>query len=333
MTRPRKTNRHLPAKMYFKHGRHWYVSGGKWRPLDPDFQKALGEYGSLVATPRGGMGELVDRVMLELRGRKKALAANTLAQYTLAAKRLKKAFVEFAPEQVRAKHVAAFKLQQAAHPNMANRMLSLLRTVFAYAVEWQLVDSNPCIGVKRLEEGKRDRYITDGEFQAIRAVAQPRLAAIMDLHYLTGQRIGDVLRIRRSDITEDGIYFEQQKTGNRLRVRMTPELAAAIERAKAVDGENVRGLTLFHIRGRVPSYKGVRDAFERARLLAGIEDARLNDTRAKSLTDADQQGKDPQKLGGHATRAMTERYIRQRRTVEADAPSFRQSIDSGKKKA
>lgn len=334
MTRPRKHNRHLPAKMYFKHGRHWYVTGGAWKPLSPDLGAALAEYANIIQGPRGGMAELVDRVMVELRRRERPkLSASTLKQYAGAADRLKLAFKDFAPDQVRAKHVAQFKLNQAKHPNMANRMLSVLRIIFGYAVEWQLVDTNPCIGIERLPEQKRARYVSDEEWEKIKAHAHPRLAAVMDIHYLTGQRISDVLRIRRTDISDEGIHFEQQKTGARLLVTMTEELHAALERAKAVGGENVRALTLFHIRGRVPSYKGTYDLFVRAAEAAGIEDARLNDTRAKSLTDADQQGKDPQKLGGHTSRGRTERYIRLRRTTVAESPSFRQSIDSGKKKA
>jgi len=37
----------------------------------------------------------------------------------------------------------------ADHPNMGNRMLSVLRSVFAYALEAELVDMNPCVGVGR----------------------------------------------------------------------------------------------------------------------------------------------------------------------------------------
>jgi integrase len=262
------------------------------------------------------------------------LAANTVSQYTIAARKLKKAFAQFAPDQVRSKHVAQFKLSLAGTPNMANRMLSFLRSVFTYAVEWQLVDSNPCIGVKRLAEAVRDRYLTDEEFERIRAVAGARLSAIIDLCYFTGQRIGDVLKIRRSDLLEDGIAFQQQKTGAKLVVLWSPELHQAVACAEAAcGGENVRAMTLLHLRGKVLSYRGVRDSFERARLRAGVEDATLHDLRAKSLTDAELQGLDPQALGGHTARAQTERYIRVRRVPRATPPSFGQSLDSSKKKA
>src|SRR5690606_20331182 len=138
---------------------------------------------------------------------------------------------EFAPHQVMPKHVAALKLDMSDTPNMANRVLSFLRVVFSYAVEWQMVDSNPCIGIRRHEEAKRKRYITDAEFEAIRSHAHPRLKIVVDLLYLTGQRVVDVLTIKRADITDQGILFEQQKTKAKLLVRWTPELKEAVKQA------------------------------------------------------------------------------------------------------
>jgi len=331
MNRPRKKDRHLPAKMYFKHGRHWFVEAGKWRPLPKDLGPALIEYARIVDQPKGGgMPALIDRVLGHIGP---TLAPSTLSQYQLAAKKLKAALLEFSPDQVKPKHVAAIKVHYAKTPNMTNRMLSVLRTVFAHAVEWQLVESNPCIGIRRHEEQKRTRYLSDDEFTAIKRCANPRLAGIMDVAYFTGQRISDVLAIRYADISETGIQFKQQKTGARLLVRMTPELREAVERAKKISGDNVRALTLFHIRGRLPSYHGVRDLFRRAAGLANIEDVGLHDIRAKALTDARRQGKDAQKLGGHVDPKMTERYIRLREIPQADPPSFGQVLDSGEKTA
>lgn len=332
MNRPRRKDRHLPARMYFRHGRHYYAEpGGKWRPLAKDLGEALQEYAAIVGTPRGsGMDKLIDRVLDHI---EPTLAHSTASQYRTAGKKLKAAFLEFAPEQVKPKHVAALKVHFAKVPNMANRMLSVLRIVFAYAVEWQLVDSNPCIGIRRHAEKKRDRYLTDDEYVRIKAAANPRLALIMDVAYFTGQRISDVLKIRYADLVDAGIQFRQQKTGAKLTVRWSPELREAISKAKAASGDNVRALTVFHIRGRVPSYRGVRDLFDRAARAAEVEDAHLHDIRAKAMTDAKRQGKDPTALGGHMDARTTDRYIRLRESPQADPPSFGQVLDNGEKSA
>jgi integrase len=328
MTRPRKKDRHLPPCVYFKHGRFWYVKGGKWNDLGTDMAQALADYANRITVPKGGMAELIEKVYSHHAPK---VAPATRAQYRIAAESLKRAFAEFAPEQVKAKHVAALKLAGADTPNMTNRKLSFLRLVFGYAVEWQLVDTNPCIGIKRHEEAKRERYLTDEEFFAIRDAAGPRLQVILDLLYLTGQRITDVLRIRKGDITERGIMFKQQKTGAKLCVLWTPEMRAAVDRAKTLYG-NVTALTLLHGRtGKAPDYRTVLMQWHKAREAAGIADATPHDLRAKSGTDTKHQGNDAQALLGHTSPAMTERYIRLRETPEVTGPSFRQALDVGQK--
>jgi integrase len=198
--------------------------------------------------------------------------------------------------------------------------------------------TNPTYGVKRHKEAVRDRLITQDEYQAIWDHAPAQLRAIMDVCYQAGQRIGDVLALRLASITKGGIYFQQEKTGKRLMVEMTPELEEAIARAKGLHS-NVRGLTLFHGRGGKPlSYKGVYDAFKRACKRAGVEDAGLHDLRAKAATDAKKQGKNPTHLLGHSTESTTTRYLRSREYQPVKGPSIGQSLanwteDSKKSKA
>jgi integrase len=316
--------------LHFKHGAWYFVRGGHWDRLAADLPTALIEYGKRVASPAGGMTALIDQALLKMRGR---IADNTRKQYEIAGRKLKKILIEFAPNQVLPKHVAQIKLSMIAHPNMANRCLSVLRQVFDYALELQLVDSNPAVGIKRLEEAKRKRLITWPEFEAIYAKAPPRLQIIMDLLFLTGQRVNDVLTIKIRDLIEEGIAFAQQKTGARLTVRWTPELRAVVDRAKTLHG-NVRALTLLHNRrGKAPDYSTTKLQWNKACAAAGVQDADLRDLRAMSATATKRQldKKAATALLGHTSEAMTERYLRDKEIPQVDGPSFRQSIDSGQK--
>ncbi len=319
----RKSDVHLPPCVYQKHGAYWLVKGGKWSRLGSDLRSALAEYARRVSAPAtGGMPGLIDKAMAEIL---RSVKDSTAQQYRQAASVLKAELAEFEPQQVQPRDVAALKVHWAKTPNMANRRLSLLRQVFALGVEWQIVDANPCIGVRRHREGKRDRYLSDSEYAGIWRAGSPSLRAAMDLAYLTGQRISDVLRVRMSDVTDEGVAFRQGKTAARVLVKMTADLRDAIESAKALP-RPVRGLTLLcTLRGGRPyAYSTVRDMWDRACEAAGVADAHLHDLRAKALTDAKAQGKSAQALGGHATEAMTLRYIRQRETVVAEPPRFRQ---------
>lgn len=305
--------------VYKKHGAYWLVKKGKWTRIGATLDEALAEYARLQAQPSGEMARLIDTVY---KAHAPKLAKSTRDQYLIAAKILKRKLVQFSPAQVKSRHVAAIVDSMEKTPNMANRVLSFLRTVFAYAVRKQLVDTNPCVGVKRLAERKRERYITDAEWRAIFDKAGARLQVIMRVAYLTGQRIDDVLKIRRTQIGADGIEFKQKKTGAKLLVRWSPDLRAAVADALALHGP-VQALTLFLGRtGKAPDYRSVLLQWHTAADAAGVVDALPNDQRAKAATDTKRQGKDATALLGHTSPAMTERYLRDRETPQVDGPSL-----------
>ncbi|MDA8092309.1 MAG: tyrosine-type recombinase/integrase [Betaproteobacteria bacterium] len=289
----------------------------------------MAEYERLTSAPAGGISTMLNRFLEAAAARTKP---RTMEQYRIAAAKIEKAFVEFSPSQVKPTHIAQFMDHFRSTPNMANRMRSVLKMAFDKAVLLGDCDSNPVTSVPRHAEAKRTRYITDAEYAAVKACASPVFAAIMDVAYYTGQRIGDILAIRLSDISDDGICFEQEKTGARLLVRMTPELKTAVETAKTARGSNVRAMTLFFTRKGTPyAYRTVKDMLERASVRAKVDNFNLHDIRAKSITDAEKQGKDPQALAGHTSRAMTERYLRDRKTPIVEGPSFGRVQKDGQK--
>ena len=255
MARPRKTNRHLPPCVYPRHSAFWYVKGGKWLRLGAILQDALSEYARLHETPKRGMPALIDTVLLHLKPKLKPSTAN---QYATAARKLKTVLQHFAPEQVKPKHMAAIKVALPATPNMGNRCLSFLRQIFDYALEQQLVESNPALGIKRHHEKKRARLISADECRAIYATAGPRLQVIMELLIRTRQRVTAVLRIHRTDLGDDGIRFPAHKTDAKRIVRWTFELPEVVARAKGLNGI-IRSLTLLsNRRGKAPDYRSVQ---------------------------------------------------------------------------
>jgi integrase len=334
LNRPRRNDRHLPPCVHFKNGAYYYVKRNKWTWLGRTLSAALEAYAKIVETVSapGKMPELIDRVY-DYHVKKEKLAKNTREQYRYAADVLKGIFRNADPNSVKSKHIAQVKVKFADTPSMANRYLTFLSIVFGYAVEWGESDSNPCAGVKRHDPDSRDRLISDEEWRAIYDAAQPRLRVIMELQLLTGQRIGDVLSIRLNQLTDHGILFGQQKTGAKVLVRWTRQLRNAVEAAKALSADMPPALTL--LRGRrnaAPQYKNVYRQWVQACKVAGVEDARPNDGRAKSATTARAQDKDATALLGHKSAAMTDRYLRDRSPTQADAPNIRRALDAGQKR-
>ena len=105
----RKTDRHLPPCIYPKHGAFWLVKKNKWERLGTDLSAALTEYGRRVAgQPGNSMSDLIDNAIAAMK-----VSPSTLKQYKATGNRLKTIFIEFAPDQVRGKHVAAMKESSA----------------------------------------------------------------------------------------------------------------------------------------------------------------------------------------------------------------------------
>lgn len=325
MNRPRKNKTDLPPCVYRKHGAYWYVKEKRWTRLPKKgpstLPVALAAYADIVEAPRGGMDKLIDEAMESIKGEVKQ---STYDQYEIAARQLKTALAEFAPDQVKGKHIAAIKRDMKKTPAMFNQVMTVGRQVFEYALEEEIpgVEDNPFVGRRRYRQKARDRLIAGGEYAAIYAKAGPRLQVIADLCRLTGQRITAVLRIRRTDLLPEGIRFPHHKTEAKRTVKWNPELRAVVERAKTLYG-NITALTLLHSRrGTSPSYQTVRVQWQTACRRAGVENARLHDLRAVAATQADDQGKNATTLLAHTTPQQTQRYLRGRREVLIEGPTF-----------
>jgi integrase len=85
---------------------------------------------------------------------------------------------------------------------------------------------------------------------------------VMELCVGTGQRIGDVLEMRWSDIQDGGFVVRQNKTGKELWVPILPELKMALDAAKRNSVfilTNERGTNRWSYRGASAAVRNVRE--------------------------------------------------------------------------
>lgn len=315
--RHRKHNKELPPCVYLKHGSYFYVKDGKWRNLGKDRKAALNEYVKATCQPTNGMPGLIFRWFEDAE-----ISAGTMPVYKSAVKALAKSFAEFDPHQVTARDVLALMHHYRKTPSRANLFRAVLSNVLDYGFMENSVERNVAKDVKPFKMKARDRYLSDSEFNTIRSKAKPVLQSMMDMLYLTGQRISDVISIKHSDLTDEGIVFRQQKTGHRMIVAWSDELRVAVASAKRT-ATNVKGMTLYSNRmGKMWSYSSINKMWLEAMRTVGIENARIHDIRAKSATDAKQQGLDSKKLLGHASESSHNRYLRSKETSVATPVSF-----------
>ena len=193
----------------------------------------------------------------------------------------------------------------------ANREKALLSHIFNKAREWGYTAlQNPCQGVKGFKEVGRSRYITDAEFNQVKAQAHFTVIDAMDLALLAGQRPADVLKLKRTDIRDGALWIVQNKTGQRLGVEVTGELADVIARINDRPRQAISAWLIQDENGQPLNQFALRSRFAKARTLANVN-FQFRDIRAKAATDTGDLAHS-QTLLGHKNREMTEHYVKAR---------------------
>jgi len=226
---------------------------------------------------------------------------------------LAKALEAFDVSQIEPADVADLIDQWKDKPRTANGLRSLLSVIIQWAIRKRYRVDNPVKEIARFKERKRTRYLADDELERIKQHGSPWLAALIDLALVTGQRVGDLLALRWSDVSDKGVVFRPSKveetTAVAVPIRMTPRLRAALDRCRAAPKVPSLVHVCSSIRGQRLPYNTVYSAWTEACAAAGVVDANIHDLKHRALTDAERQGKDSRRLGGHSSKAMTQRYI------------------------
>lgn len=321
---PRMRARERGAKIWY-----YYDHGGRPRretPLGSDYIQACArwaelERGTAKATP--AVPTFADACAAYQREDLPRLADKSQTDYQYAIRRLLTWFNDPpAPlDAIQPRH-----WEQYAKPRPA---VAATRERAVFAAVWRRAvlagyTTAPCPAAAWRGTTSRRRYsMAQDVYDAIAAAGDQVLRDAMALAYLTGQRPADVLAMDRTDIRDGHLWVEQGKTGERVRIEITGELAALVQRlTRAPDDGVVLSLSLLtNERGRPLTRGSLRTRFDNAReaaakvarqahrddLAALIEAAQFRDLRAKSATD-DEAG--AQHRLGHTTPQTTAIYIR-----------------------
>ncbi|MCC6530959.1 MAG: tyrosine-type recombinase/integrase [Burkholderiales bacterium] len=321
-----------PPRVYPKHGSLWFVDHErKWHKLcridagEAALHAALAKI--LDAPPITGMPAAIaafKRVYL------RSLAPSSQKEH--------ERLLDIAADEFEAFEVAdvepADVLESATNlydgrPTAAKAYKARLSTFFRWTITKRLRTDNPCSEVWLKSPPKRDRYITDAEFTAIRGHVMtgkngkptpsgPIARAFIDLCYLTAQRPTDIRRLMWSQVREEEglIAFRPSKTagssGARVLVRITPTIRNVLDQAKTFGG--VRSVYVIRTRDGSPfTMSGIRSAWERACERACVKGATIRDLRPKALTDARRMGYAIEALqvaAAHTSVTTTEGYIK-----------------------
>jgi integrase len=131
-------------------------------------------------------------------------------------------------------------------PIMANRALGHLSKFFNWLCEREILTTgSPCAGVKPpSKEHARERILSDDEIRALwhacGAIGAPAGPAVK-LMLLTGQRCGEVVGMRRSEVSGDVWTLLPERTKNKQRheVPLSAQALAIIEEVPVIDDDFV----------------------------------------------------------------------------------------------
>jgi integrase len=193
-------------------------------------------------------------------------------------------------------------------PSMANLTKSVLQTVYKFAVRQELVPDNPFLGIRPFKEGTYHTW-SEGELQIFETRwpvgTRQRLAYALLLY--TGQRVGDVAKMRRSDIANGELHVIQMKTGVELYLPIVPELEQAM-RAYPANGLALIG----DANGKPMTRSGLSQFMRKAIAAAGLpgkcKSHGLRKAAMRRLAEAGMSEKQIAAVSGHKTLREIERY-------------------------
>lgn len=222
-------------------------------------------------------------------------------------------------DEISTRDIRQFMDSMAHISTTANRCFSLLRVAFVKAEEWEYLapKSNPCLGVSKYPENRKQRFLTDLELKRLeqsldqQEKAEPRsycsVNAIRLLLYL-GCRKGDILNLKWENVhlKDRFIHLPDTKRGESAR----PLNQLAIDLLASLNQKEGNPYVFY---GEIPGMpiKNINTAWRAILKRAKIKEFRIHDLRHSYASFALKKGVDlytVSKLLGHHNIGTTTRY-------------------------
>jgi len=320
-----RKNSGLPPRVYLKHGAYYLVTlQNKWVRLCgekeglPAMYRALAAFTDADAT-KDKMPAVISRWYDSKVEAEEWTSEKNMEDQKRIADKMADEFEEIRPSHVTTPMCVSYLKPYIKQARTYNLHRTMLRQVLSFAaLEGLRSGSNPVDDVPRRKTEGRHRVVTDAEVKALKEAALKSsrngraMVRMIDLAMTTGQRIGDIIKLRWQDVTDEGLLFTQGKGKGKVKllIEWSPTLRAII--ADCAAGGDKIGHVLKSERGTGYRYAGVRSGWDRLCARAGVEDLNIHDMRGRAGVDVIlETGGDIRKaqgLLGHASEAMTRHY-------------------------
>lgn len=233
-------------------------------------------------------------------------------------------------QQVKRQDVLAMhaKIAKDHGPIQANRVLALLSSLFTRAAtDYGFEGANPCKGIKRFHETKRDRFLQPAElrpfFESIKAEPNEVVRDFTLLLLFTGARRSNVESMQWSEVDLDrGIWCVpdfKSKTNKTLVIHLCGPALEILHRRKESANGSPYVLPSY---GKCGHIVDARLAWKRMLQRAGIENLRLHDLRRSLGSWQAMTGASLPVIGaslGHSQPSTTAIYARLTHSPVADS--------------
>lgn len=200
-------------------------------------------------------------------------------------------------------------------PYQANRVRALLSKMMNLAKVWEWRDDNPCEGVPKFREEKRDRWLSTHEIErlcdALDQHPNQSAANAIRLMLLTGARRGEVLTASWNDFNlELGVWTKPSHHTKQKRTEHVPLSPPALQLLASMKERSTNG---YLFPGEIPSrpLREIKHVWAAVCKQAKIESVRLHDLRhtyASHLVSSGMSLPIVGRLLGHTQPQTTARY-------------------------
>lgn len=165
-----------------------------------------------------------------------ALAPNTRREYDRHMKNLKAAIGQFEPDAVRPADIAGMRDAMGGTPAKANAYVKSISALYKFGRERGFATHNPAMGIEKLAIGEYPPWpMWAWKIAMERFREEIKIACWLGRY--TGQRLGDCLKMKLTDLVTDadateGLDVVQQKTKKQLFVPIFAELRPVIAEAR-----------------------------------------------------------------------------------------------------
>jgi integrase len=226
------------------------------------------------------------------------------------------------------------KRAESDSPCRANRYLTVLRSIFKAAVEWELLDRNPTEKIRKQREPLREYDVTPEDLTKILVEAEAWLRPVILMGFYTGARRADLLGVRLKKAERPGLTWADVDLDRKVvtfrgtkekRTRHVPICDELLTVLKAMPSRFQGGPVFIDEAGVTVTPDRALRAFQRAAVAAKVPHAdrlRFHDLRhafGTSLAELNVSLREIQALLGHAQIGTTERYLHAREARLRDA--------------